>query len=226
MKYIVFDLDETIFDHKRGEKESLKEIYNTDFKDLIISFGEFHRTFTKYNKISWEHFEKGIQNIEETLFNRFKLLCDFYGMKKDLTDLVSRYSHEYIKQCIPYLGANTLLKELVNMGFSLAVCSNGMEKIQIGKMNYHNIKHFFSYFQFGRNYPACKPNLEFFNNLLKNLKAKPHEVLFIGDSLTNDINPAKELGMKSLHINEKYLVGGELQCTLILDQIQNQVVLS
>ncbi|HGE5782940.1 MULTISPECIES: HAD family hydrolase [Bacillus] len=226
MKYVVFDLDETIFDHTGGEKESLKAIYRTDFKNVGLSFDEFHSTFAKFNKILWEYFEKGIQDVKETLFNRFKLLCEFYELEKDLTDLTSRYSIEYIKHCAPFSGVHTLLKELQNMGLSLAVCSNGMEEIQIGKMEYHKVKEYFSYFQFGSNYPFCKPHSQFFNGLLENLNVQPHEILFVGDSLANDIIPAKDLGMKSLHINEKFLRGGELQCTLILNQIQNMTVLS
>ncbi|MGY1423654.1 HAD family hydrolase [Bacillus cereus] len=226
MKYVVFDLDETIFDHTGGEIESLKSIYRTDFKILGLSFDEFHSTFSKFNKMSWDNFENGIQDVKETLFSRFKLLCEFYGIEKDLADLTSRYGNEYIMHCAPFSGVHTLLKDLQNIGLSLAVCSNGMEEIQMGKVEYHKVKEYFSYFQFGSNYPFCKPHIQFFNNLLENLDVQPHEVLFVGDSLVNDITPAENLGMRSLHINEKFLIGGELQCTLILNQIKNVTVSS
>ncbi|MCW1941684.1 HAD family hydrolase [Bacillus anthracis] len=226
MKYVVFDLDETIFNHTDGEIESLKVIYHTDFKTLGVTFDDFYGMFVKFNKIVWKDFEKGIQGIEETLFNRFKLLCEFYGIEKDLANLTLRYSHEYVKKCAPYKGVHKLLQELKNMGLSLAVCSNGMEEIQMGKMAYHNVKEFFSYFQFGSKCPFCKPHLQFFDALLEQLNVQPYEILFVGDSLLNDITPAENLGMRSLHINDKYLIGGELQCSLILKQIQNMAVLS
>ncbi|MFJ7915547.1 MULTISPECIES: HAD family hydrolase [unclassified Lysinibacillus] len=226
MKYIIFDLDETIFNHTNGEKNGLKDIHIKYFEVYGISYENFHHNFSEFNKLSWENFENGIQNIEATLSNRFKLLCEFYEIEIDLLNLLKDYTASYIRNCIPYIGAKALLNELLNMGFVLGVCSNGLERIQFDKMKYHNIEKYFSFFQFGSEFPSCKPNQYFFTHMLNDLKVEPQEILLIGDSLTNDIIPAEKSGMKTLHINEEYLIGGELQCTLILNKLEEMIVLS
>ncbi|SDZ14355.1 HAD family hydrolase [Thermoactinomyces sp. DSM 45892] len=222
MKVIVFDLDETLCNHTRGEQDSLREVFKAYFYDLGLSFEGFHEAFAKFNKVSWENFEKGIHDVEATLTNRFKLLCDFYGMEKKLEEVSSVYQSAYIKNCVPYEGARPLLSKL-SKTFSLAVCSNGMEQIQMGKLKYHKIDQYFSYFQFGSCYPFCKPHLHFFHSLVDELAVEPKDILFIGDSLTNDIMPAKNIGMKTLHIQQEHIVEEVLQWELVWNQIEERI---
>ncbi|TCP68325.1 HAD family hydrolase [Baia soyae] len=219
MKVIVFDLDETLCNHTRGEQKSLREIFNIYFYDRGPSFEEFHEAFSKFNRMAWTNFEKGIHDVEETLIYRFKLLCDFYGMEQKLKEVSTDYKVAYIKNCVPYHGVEPLLSKLAE-NFSLAVCSNGMEQIQMGKLRYHKMDPFFSYFLFGSYHPFCKPHPPFFQRLVDDLSTDPKDILFIGDSITNDIMPAKKLGMKTLHIKEEHVVAEVLQWNLVLNQIE------
>ncbi|SFX57082.1 Haloacid dehalogenase-like hydrolase [Thermoactinomyces sp. DSM 45891] len=222
MKVIVFDLDETLCNHTRGEQDSLQEVFKAYFCDLGLSFGEFHEVFSKFNRVSWANFEKGIQDVEATLTYRFKLLCDFYGMEERLAEVSSAYKSAYIKKCVPYEGVESLLSKL-SESYLLAVCSNGMEQIQMGKLKYHKMDSYFSCFQFGSCYPFCKPHLHFFQSLVDELAAEPRDILFIGDSLTNDIMPAKNIGMKTLHIQQEHIVEEVLQWELVWNQIKEWI---
>ncbi|MDQ0416679.1 HAD superfamily hydrolase (TIGR01509 family) [Croceifilum oryzae] len=222
MKVIVFDLDETLCNHTRGEQDSLREVFKAYFYNRDLSFKEFKEVFSKFNKVSWENFEKGIHDVEATLRHRFKLLCDFYGMEQNLEEVSMGYKSAYIKNCVPYEGVEPLLSKLSET-FLLAVCSNGMEQIQMDKLRYHKIDQYFSCFQFGSYYPFCKPHQDFFQSLVEDLSTDPKDILFIGDSLTNDIMPAKNIGMKTLHINKEHIVGEVLQWNLVLNKVEELI---
>ena len=63
--------------------------------------------------------------------------------------------------------------------------------------------------------------MDFFEHILQDLQVKAHEVLFIGDSEKHDINPAKEIGMHTLHINQEYFEGEKLMCEKILMKVSS-----
>ena len=48
---------------------------------------------------------------------------------------------------------------------------------------------------------AAKPDLKAFLAVLAKMKVDPEEAVMVGDSVENDILPAKELGMKPVLIN-------------------------
>ena len=48
---------------------------------------------------------------------------------------------------------------------------------------------------------ACKPNRAIFEKALETAGVKPEEAVLIGDSVTSDIEPAKEIGIKPIYLS-------------------------
>jgi putative hydrolase of the HAD superfamily len=64
-----------------------------------------------------------------------------------------------------------------------------------------------------------KPHPKFFDSLLSILPARPKEVLMIGDDFTNDIQPARALGIQALHLNSVNSVHSTPGCIQSLDEV-------
>ena len=54
---------------------------------------------------------------------------------------------------------------------------------------------------------ACKPNKLIFEKALEVSGVKPEEAIHIGDSITSDVEPAKEIGITPVYISRKEAVG-------------------
>ncbi len=49
-----------------------------------------------------------------------------------------------------------------------------------------------------------KPDSRIFMAIASNFDLAPHEILYVGDSFENDLNPSSALGMKAMHIEEAW----------------------
>ena len=67
---------------------------------------------------------------------------------------------------------------------------------------------------------ACKPNRLIFEKALEVSGVKPEEAIHIGDSITSDVEPAKEVGITPLYISRKEAAGIEgIQIIRSLDEV-------
>jgi putative hydrolase of the HAD superfamily len=221
LKIIAFDLDQTIFNHLKGEEAGVKKIYDVFLSHKGIDFSSVHEEYVKINIEMWNKFEEGNYEATFIIDNRFKYLAHLYGVEEQVDDMKTMYLDKYIEECTPFLGAHNLLEQLKTINTPLIVGSNGCADIQTKKLSRSQLNKYFLKFYYGNKAPLCKPHLDFFEHILQDLQVKAHEVLFIGDSEKHDINPAKEIGMHTLHINQEYLEGEKLMCDKILTQVLN-----
>ena len=56
-------------------------------------------------------------------------------------------------------------------------------------------------FLFLKNLGVAKPNIEFYQKALEKIPFDVHEVLYVGDSIKLDLEPASKLGFKVLIID-------------------------
>ncbi len=67
---------------------------------------------------------------------------------------------------------------------------------------------------------ACKPNKLIFEKALEVSGVKPEEAIHIGDSITSDVEPAKEIGITPVYISRKEAVSvGGVQVIRTLDEL-------
>ncbi|MCR5024092.1 MAG: HAD family hydrolase [Lachnospiraceae bacterium] len=67
---------------------------------------------------------------------------------------------------------------------------------------------------------ACKPNKMIFEKALEVSGVRPEEAIHIGDSITSDVEPAKEIGIIPVYISRKEAVSvGGVQVIRTLDEL-------
>jgi putative hydrolase of the HAD superfamily len=63
---------------------------------------------------------------------------------------------------------------------------------------------FFDFVIFSSDFGYLKFDSRIFQAGAENLKLPNHEILYIGDSWDNDINPSRGIGMKAMHVEEAW----------------------
>ena len=176
--YIIFDLDDTLIDTSGSiTPDALSWVLNQVRPDLpLAQLLEINQTAYS-SKEAFEAFLKKHQALS-SLDNALNLMHQ-YPLK---TALATESAHEITKE---------LAKD-----FTLSIVTVGDDAFQKLKLKLAG----FDTHQFSSMHTSKTPNKKFiYEKLLEKWQIDPKKVLVVGDRIASDLQPAKELGMKTVH---------------------------
>lgn len=129
------------------------------------------------------------------------------------TEEVQRVSHLFyadaytrLKDCTqPIAGAEALVNDLRGAGLAVVIATNPIyppEAIQ-QRLSWAGLPNEFSAYNFvthAGNMHFTKPDPAYYAEILARIGVEPDEALMVGDSLVNDIVPARQVGLRTFHI--------------------------
>lgn len=89
-------------------------------------------------------------------------------------------------------------------GYPIGIVSNGQRVFSELEVRHLGLQNYFKFILFSSDFGRKKPCSGIFLAGADLLGLRPHEILFIGDSFENDINPSRGLGMKAMHIEDAW----------------------
>jgi putative hydrolase of the HAD superfamily len=219
----MFDLDDTIYDHKYHRRCALSALKNAHPQLANISLDELEREHERLLTGDYSKVLDRLQTDDESRLERMRLLFQAYGVA--LTDNETRvYSDIYQKtykdnrRAIP--GVIRLIDTL-RKSVSIGVVSNGLHDMQIEKIRILQIECRIDYLVISGDINARKPEKAIFENALSKGRAKPDEAVFIGDSWENDIVGASGCGMKTIWLNRYDTLCPDSRVTLEIRSYEN-----
>ena len=99
--------------------------------------------------------------------------------------------------------AEEMLETLKNKGYRLFAASNSFGHLQRSRLEQAGILHYFEDTFISMDIGYDKPDIRFYQEALRRAGLKPGEVLMIGDSMTTDIEGAKNAGMHALFFDRR-----------------------
>lgn len=100
----------------------------------------------------------------------------------------------------PYPGVKVMLKTL-SQKTRLGIISNSQRLFTMPELSRFGLLEFFEEIVFSSDVNACKPNPLIFQSFLHAMKTQPRDVVFIGDSLNDDVRGAGNVGIRTIWIN-------------------------
>lgn len=208
IKYIYFDLDDTLWDFTYNSKLALSKLFdNTSLKDLLSSKKElFINQYEKYNEEMWKLYKNKKINVEILRNQRFSLTLKYFRIDKYFisNELNNLYLEILSKENKLINGAPELLGSIEN-NYMIGILSNGFKDTQINKIKNSKLKHFFSDFSnivCSDEVGSAKPDPSIFDYATKLTNYNKEQILYIGDSLETDTIAAMNYGMKSIWFNK------------------------
>lgn len=198
-KAILFDLDDTLFDFHRSEREAIE---NTLASFGITADSAMMDYYSRVNDSQWKLLEKGELTRDEVLTRRFKIFYEGIGKPEvDPNETWHRYEHQ-LSQSWHYIdGAEDLLSEMCR-DYELYIVSNGTASVQDGRISASGIGKYFRGIFISQKIGFNKPDKRFFDAVLDSLDGLDRsEALIIGDSLSSDIKGGKNAGIATLWYN-------------------------
>ncbi len=201
---IFFDLDNTLVDYYGSDLTGMTALQEQFFPELTLK--EFRDAWRTANIKNWALFEKGELTIEGQRVKRVQETWSVFN--KDLSEPEAKNIFElYLEvfknsvQALPF--AVDVLKTLHQRGYPIGIITNGGSIEQRRKLKemkleeYLQPKLIFISEEVGVN----KPNLEIFNKAQVASGSQPENILYVGDTFTHDIQPARSLNWQTMLID-------------------------
>jgi 2-haloacid dehalogenase len=201
MKYevIIFDADETLFDFKRSERESLK---NT-MQDFNIEYDEEHhlKIYKNINASIWKELEEGLITQKELNFNRFRRFAEKLNLDFDALAFTDSYTKHLSNASFIYEDSIELL-EMLHKRFRLIMVTNGLKDIQDIRIKKSVLAKYFEVIIVSEEVQVAKPDKRIFEIALNSINyTDKRKVLIVGDSLSSDIQGGINAGIDTCWYN-------------------------
>ena len=121
-----------------------------------------------------------------------------WNILPDFEELTQFWFQQFGLSAVAMPGANSLLAELKQQGYKLAVVSNGGHATRLTILQGLGFSHYFDEIISSELVGMSKPNPEIFLHTSRQLDVAPQNCLFIGDHPVNDIQGATQAGMQAL----------------------------
>lgn len=202
IKWILFDLDNTLWDFDKNANEALKELFHRHKLEFHTGYqvDQFIHLYEDVNNAYWAKYEKGEVSKEVLRTRRFTDTFEKMGLQPALYP--KSVWQEYLDICpvmtemIP--GALETLN-LLKPHFSIGILTNGFEVTQSTKLKCSGIEPYIDYFQSSERIGIAKPSGEFFKKALMSIGVKEEEVLYIGDNWKTDVQGGIDANIKTFH---------------------------
>jgi len=198
--YLLFDLDNTLFDFDRSQDAALKstiEAFDIPFKpNHLVLYHEINRQ-------CWKDFEDGLISQDRLKSIRFEYFLQGIHQLRDPLKFNDTYLDQLIAHPFLIAGAKELLDELKKQ-YQLVAITNGLKKVQRPRLAAAELTDYFQAIVVSEEIGHAKPAPAFFDYTFKQIGNPSIEsCLIIGDNLNSDIKGGINYGIDTCWYNYK-----------------------
>ena len=219
---ILFDIDDTLLDFPRSEREALCEallMHGVELDDEMI--GVYH----KINYELWRMLERGEITREVLMTRRFEDFAKFYGFDIDSVRVADDYLDCLGKKVYYIDGACELLSALYGK-VKMYIVTNGLERVQTSRYALSGFDKIFDGMFISQVVGANKPDSRFFEHVANHIEGfEKDRALIVGDSLTSDIAGGINFGIDTCWYSPSKKTT-ELEPTYIVDCLDDVLTIA
>ncbi|NNF04458.1 MAG: HAD family hydrolase [Rhodothermales bacterium] len=197
IRFIYFDLDDTLLDHARAERGALADLFQAHRPHMAgRSFEEVHGHYRRINGEVWRAYSSGEIDKQEARSRRFRLLAEAVPITDGsvVRTLPDAYLERYANHWAPLPGAFEAyrrLSELVPVG----ILTNGFAEIQHAKFRrFPELDRLASAVVISETVGYMKPDRRIFEHAAGLAGTEPGDILYVGDSLRSDVLGGRDAG--------------------------------
>ncbi|MEC5173112.1 YjjG family noncanonical pyrimidine nucleotidase [Chryseobacterium nepalense] len=205
IQHIFFDLDNTLWDHRRNAYLTIKHLFEKEEIALKygIDFEEFHSVYHEINEKLWEDIRDGI--IDKEYLRKHRFYDTFRHFNVDDEQLSMYFEEHFLDKILNHNelveGATYILDYLKAKNYTLHIISNGFKEVTERKCILSGIDQYFQTITSADTVGVRKPRPEIFEYSLKLTEASKEESILIGDDWIADVVGAQNFGMDVIFFN-------------------------
>lgn len=197
IKYIYFDLDNTLLDHNKAESKSHEAIYN-DFEVLrAVSLNNWLTSYKSINHKLWIQYQDGEIGREQLQYSRFNTTMAELGLEPDESEEIGlAYMNKYRNYWEWIDNAEETLK-LISQNFDVGIITNGFKETQQMKFEKLALEKYTDQMIISEDLGVLKPHPKIFNHATELAGVSREEILYVGDSYSSDVIGGTNAGWKT-----------------------------
>ncbi len=199
--FILFDLDDTLFDHQRATHIALRAIHAAHAGDL--PFDKFASEHARVLEVYHQRFLRGELSLDEAraarMIEAFATFDRPLSIDESLT-IADTYRREHRGNRALVDGARELLDALHGKA-RLGLISNNAVAEQFAKLRELDIARYFEAIVISEDVGVAKPDAKIFALALERLGASARQTVMVGDSLHADVQGARNAGIGAVWLN-------------------------
>ncbi len=201
MKYLFFDLDDTLLDFHKAEAWALRQALR---RSGVEPTDAIAARYSEINQSQWELLEEQKITRQQVLVRRFQLLFQELGVNASCEKTQKCYENMLAKGHDFMPGAQELLETLKGK-YEMYLVSNGTAMVQDARLRDSGIEQYFKGIFISERVGVDKPQEEFFDRSFAAIPVfDPGQAMIIGDSLTSDIRGGNNAGIQTCWYNPKH----------------------
>lgn len=181
IKVIAFDFDQTLAD----ESFSLRRRWQETLKKFSHLSDKLEGTFLSIYDAKGHEYPKHLNDTLQEL-----KVSETHMQPMIDTFRSTRSTEEQI-----YAGVRDVLLLLKKKGFRIGIITDGVQEYQEHRLKVAGIYDMFDFFYYGDAHQ--KPDPAFFRRCIEDEGIKPHELLYVGDHVTKDVEGALAVGARA-----------------------------
>lgn len=207
IRAVLFDLDDTLFDHRRATAEALRRVREAHDCFRTASIQELERHHAELLEELHGEVLAARRTLEDARRERFRRLFARYGVESNdrlAAAAAVQYRSDYLEARQAVQGAEALLKA-VRRQAAIGVVSNNLRREQEEKLEHCGLSPYVDVLVVSEEAGVTKPDPAIFALALEALGCRPEETVMLGDSWSADIAGARAAGIRAVWFNPSRL---------------------
>lgn len=197
-EYIFIDLDETLLDFHRAEREAVAaalSYFGIEPTESALAL------YSRLNIAQWKLLEQQRLTLPEVKLRRFELLFERLGCAASPQTAAEYYEERLAEGAYPLPGAESALKALCGK-YRLFLASNGTARVQEQRLSKTGFGKYFEKSFVSEEIGFFKPDSRYFEACFAAIDGfDKSKAVMVGDSLSSDIAGGRNAGIKTVWLN-------------------------
>jgi len=201
---VLFDLDDTLFDHARATRVALGTLREADPALGRWSIDELDRRHRIVLEAWHQEVLAGRTSIDQARIARFAELVDQAGGdggERRAAVLAGQYRSVYETAWYTVAGARPLLEAIAGQGLRVAVVTNNVRREQQLKLARCGLASLVEALVTSEEVGVQKPDPKIFHTALDRLGVSAPDAIMVGDAWATDIEGARRAGVRAVWLN-------------------------
>lgn len=205
IKHLFFDLDNTLWDHRKNAYLTLKNIFDSEkiTEKYNLDFEEFHREYLTINEHLWAKIRDG--KIDKNYLRKHRFYDSFLFFDIDDFELSQRFENRFLTEITQHNelvdGTKEILTYLSEKKYHLHILSNGFQEVTSRKVKQSGIEKYFQTITSADEINIRKPDARIFEHALAKSNAHISNSMMIGDDWIADIEGGLAFGLKVVFLD-------------------------
>tara|TARA_R110002126_G_scaffold288674_1_gene442647 strand:+ start:10646 stop:11350 length:705 start_codon:yes stop_codon:yes gene_type:complete len=195
-KFIYFDLDDTLLDHKKAEQNGLKDVHAHFEAFNDISLEDLKHTYHQINKRLWEEYGRG--EIDRHILHRRRFEETFaeLGVDDSLYEEAGKVYMQYYRNHWEWIDGVKEALDVIRSKYPVGIITNGFAETQWMKIDQFGFRDTVSQIVISEEVGVMKPHPKIFDHATELVGLNRSDILYVGDSFSSDVKGGKAAGWK------------------------------